>query len=141
MILRVGKVTNVYPTGKVKVLYEDTKNTSVQLPMLTMNKEFSMPKVGDRVVTAHMANGSSKGFVLGTYYGGGTLPSASSGYRKDLDDSTYVTCKDGKYLLHAKDITVEADSITLKCSSGEITVEDLLKRLDKIETRLGAIGG
>lgn len=133
MILRVGTVTNVYSNGKVKVFYGNTNNTSVPLHMLTMNKEFSMPKVGDRVVTAHMTNGSSKGFVLGTYYGGRTLPSADSGYRKDLDDSTYVTCEDGKYVLHAKDITVEADDITLKCSYGEITVEDLLTRLETIE--------
>ena len=36
-------------------------------------------------------------------------------------------------MLHAKDITVEADDITLKCSYGEITVEDLLTRLETIE--------
>lgn len=141
MILRVGKVTNVYPTGKVKVLYEDTNNTSVPLPMLTMNKEYSMPVVGDKVVTAHMTNGSSKGFVFGTYYGGGRQPTAESGYRKDFADGIYVACKDGKYVLHAEDVMVEADNITLKCSFGEITVEDLLKRLEEIEERLSSIGG
>ena len=99
-----------------------------------------MPEVGDKVVTAHMTNGSSKGFVFGTYYGGGRQPAAESGYRKDLDDSAYVTCKDGMYLLHAKDIMVEAENITLKCSYGEITVEDLLKRLEAIEELLN-IGG
>lgn len=140
MILRVGKVTNVYSNGKVKVLYEDTNNTSMPLSMLTMNKEFSMPAIGDRVVTAHMANGKSKGFVLGTYYGGNTKPAATAGYRKDLANDIYVVGKDGKYLLHADDITIEADNITLKCSSGEITVEDLLKRLDDIEARLASIG-
>ena len=131
MILRIGKVTNVYPTaGRVKVLYEDAKNTSVPLPMLTMNNEYAMPAVGDRVLTVHMANGSSKGFVLGTYYGGGTTPSASSGYRKDFGGGAYASCKDGKYVLHA-------DEITLECSYGKITLEELMKRLERIEDNLG----
>lgn len=137
MLLRIGRVTNIYPnTGKVKVMYEDQGNVSVPLPMLTMNKEYSMPVVGDKVVTLHMANGSSKGFVLGTYYGGNMHPAASSGYRKDFAKDIYVACKDGKYLLHAKDLVIEAENITMKCSCGEITVESLMERLDRIESAL-----
>ena len=65
MTVRIGKVTNIYPSqGKVKVLYEDEGNTSLPLPMLTMNREYSMPLAGERVVTLHMENGSSKGFIL-----------------------------------------------------------------------------
>ena len=66
MRMRVGKVTQIFPnTGKIKVLYEDEGNASLQLSMITMNQEYSMPTVGDRVLTMHMENGSSKGFVLG----------------------------------------------------------------------------
>ena len=138
MLMRIGKVTSINPNaGKVKVMYEDTNNTSLPLSMLTMNNEYSMPKVGDRVVTLHMENGSSKGFVLGTYYGGSTQPKASSGYRKDLGGGAYVTCQNGEYLLKASNVTVEADNITLSCAYGEITVEDLLKRLENIERKIG----
>lgn len=140
MNLRVGKVTNIYPdTGKVKVLYEDSNNTSMPLSMLTMNNEYSMPAVGDRVLTVHMANGSSKGFVLGTYYGGGTKPTASAGYRKDLGGGVYVSCQNGKYILKASNVTIQADDITFECSDGTITVNDIIKRLGDIEGKLNSI--
>lgn len=142
MFTRIGKVTNVYPTtGKVKVVYEDENNTSLPLSMLTMNNEYSMPAVGDRVVTLHMENGSSKGFVLGTFYGGSKQPKAKSGYRKDLGDGAYIAYEKGSYLLKAPSITIQADNLKLSCAYGEITVEDLLKRLDEIEQKIDALGG
>lgn len=138
MYLRVGKVTNIYPTtGKIKVMYEDERCASLPLSMLTMNNEYSMPAVGDKVVTAHMANGSSKGFVLGTYYGGGKQPRANAGYHKELGGDAYIACVGGEYILKATGVTVEAEEITLKCSYGEITVEELMKRLERIEDQLG----
>lgn len=140
MNVRVGKVTNIYPdTGKVKVLYEDSNNTSMPLSMLTMNKEYSMPAIGDRVLTVHMANGSSKGFVIGTYYGGGTKPTASAGYRKELGGGAYVSCQNGKYLLKVSNVTIQADDITFECSGGTITVNDIIKRLGDIEGKLNSI--
>lgn len=197
MYMRIGKVTNIYPTtGKIKVMYEDERSASLPLSMLTMNQEYSMPAVGDKVVTVHMANGSSKGFVLGTYYGGGMQPKANAGYRKDFGSGAYAICKGGAYSLKATKatisgsgakvslgseatltgervvigyaaasedevsgdseptvfvevleeevnikastgITLEAEEITLKCSYGEITVEELMKRLERIEDQLG----
>lgn len=229
MRMRIGKVTNIYPsTGRVKVVYEDENSSSLQLAMLTMNQEYSMPSVGDRVVTMHMENGSSKGFVLGTYYGGGMQPRATSGYRKDFTSGAYVTCIGGRYrlkgssvnisgsgasvslganasmvgtevvigcaassesetsevepdvylkitseeaelksaqtvkviadggavevtangesakfaldtdtILEATSVTIKADDITLECSYGTITVEDMMKRLERIEDQLG----
>ena len=109
MGLRIGRVTNVYPsTGRVRVMYEDEKNASLPIAMLTMNREYYMPLVGERVVTLHMDNGSSKGIVLGTYYGGGMQPKAMEGYRKDFvadgegDAEVYTICsKDGRYRFKA----------------------------------------
>lgn len=76
-ILRVGRVTNVYSsTGKVKVLYEDTNNASMPLSMVSTTGDCYLPAVGDRVLTLHMETGSSKGFVLGTYYGASNKPGA-----------------------------------------------------------------
>ena len=130
MNVRIGKVTNVYPSsGKVKVLYEDENNASLPLSMLTMNNEVSMPSVGDMVLTIHMDNGSSKGFVLGTYYGGSKQPSATGGYRKDLGGGAYVACVDGSY-------TLRADNINLVCNAGTINLGDLITRLNAIEKKL-----
>ena len=185
MYLRVGKVTNVYPsTGKIQVMYEDAKNASLPLSMLTMNNEYSMPAVGDRVATVHMGNGSSKGFVLGTYYGGGTQPKANSGYRKDLGGGAYVVSNNNAYELYAGSIglrsgnfhillkedieiagntvliesaggvtvqsdggvtiqsdggsvTIQGANVELECSYGKITVEEMMKRLERIEDALG----
>ncbi len=157
MTVRIGKVTNIYPSqGKVKVLYEDEGNTSLPLPMLTMNREYSMPLAGERVVTLHMENGSSKGFILGTYYGGSMQPQTNAGYRKDFEGGAYAACSAGDYLLSARtvsikaggsctgatidlgeEISVEAEQITLKCPFGEITVEDVIKRMERIEDQLG----
>lgn len=107
MRMRVGKVTQVYPnTGKMQVLYEDEGNASLQLSMITMNQEYFMPAVGDRVLTMHMENGSSKGFVLGTYYGGGMQPKANTGYRKDFGGGAYATCRSGAYRLSAGSIAL-----------------------------------
>lgn len=123
MIVRVGKVTNVYPAkGKVKVLYEDTGNTSLPLPMLTFNDEYSMPSKGDRVLTLHMENGSSKGFVLGTYYGDNNPPQVDSGYRKDLGGGAYIASSNGV-------LTIHASNITLSCSAGSITLAEIIRRL------------
>ena len=118
-------------------MYEDERSASLPLSMLTMNNEYSMPAVGEKVVTVHMANGSSKGFVLGTYYGGGTQPKANAGYRKDFGGGASAMCDGGNYILEAASVTIQADDITLKCSYGEISVEDMMKRLERIEDQLG----
>ena len=179
MVIRIGKVTNIYPsTGRIKVMYEDEGNASMPLPMLTMNREYAMPAVGDRVVTVHMENGSSKGFVLGTYWGG-MKPKANAGYRKEFGEDAYAACIRGAYQLFAekvcisgrasviigaaeasgeeeagpgtcltvtedsaqmkaaKGIVLEADEITLKCPYGEIGVEELMRRIERIEDQIG----
>lgn len=191
MGMRIGKVTQVFQnTGRIKVLYEDEGNTSLQLPMLTMNQEYSMPSVGEMVITMHMENGSSKGFVIGTYYGGGMQPKANTGYRKDFGGNAYVICRNGAYRLLAgsvnllgsgaalnlkgkaslvgsevtigsksededaepdvylkitsdeaelktKTLIIDADNMTLKCSYGEETFENIMRRIERIEDQLG----
>lgn len=138
MGLRIGRVIKRYPSeGKVQVMYEDENSASLPLPMLTMNQEYAMPSVGDRVVTLHLENGSSKGFVLGTYYGGSMQPKADKGYRKDFDSDAYMACVEGGYLLKAKTITLQAEELVLKCSEGEITAAEMIRRLERLEDRLG----
>ena len=118
MNTRIGKVTQIYPgEGRVKVTYEDSGSSSLPLAMLTMNKEYSMPSVGDRVVTMHMENGSSKGFVLGTYYGGGMQPKASSGYRKDYTSGCYSSCSGGAYTLKGSTIKIKGSGASVSLGS------------------------
>lgn len=138
MGLRIGKVIKRYPSeGKVQVMYEDENSASLPLSMLTMNQEYAMPSVGDRVVTLHLENGSSKGFVLGTYYGGSMQPKANEGYRKDFGGGAYMVCVEGEFLLKAKTIMIQAEQLVLKCSDGEITAGEMIRRLERIEARLG----
>lgn len=134
MLVRIGKVTNVYrEEGKVQVLYEDEGNASLPLPMLTMNREYAMPEVGEMVLTVHLNTGSSKGFAFGTYYGGGNSPKVSSGYRKDIEGGAYITCQNGEYLIHAEGIELDAKDITLKCNYSTVTVEEIIKRIERLE--------
>ena len=131
MIIRVGKVTNVYPTtGRVKVLFEDTGNTSVKLPMLTLNNEYRMPVVGSYVITIHLQNGSSKGFVLGTYWSDVNIPEDTGVgvYRKEMGGGVYARSQNGTYRL-------QASNIQLVSNAGAITVDMLVAALDRI-TRL-----
>lgn len=114
MVTRIGKVTKVYPgEGRVKVTFEDSGSSSLPLAVLTMNKEYSMPSVGDRVITLHMENGTSKGFVLGTYYGGGMQPKANSGYRKDFTSGCYAICIGGSYTLKGSKILFSGSSASV----------------------------
>lgn len=138
MIIRVGKVVNIYPDkGKVKVHYSDTDNTSLPLPMITMNNEYLMPKIGDTVLALHMTTGSSKGFILGTYYNENRMPKTDTGYRKDIDDTTYITCINGECEVHiGTSLLIKSSDIKLECSYGTITVEEIMKRIERIEDAL-----
>lgn len=131
-MLRIGKVTKLYPEeGKIQVTYEDSASASMPLPMIS-NGEYNMPAIGERVVVAQMdGEGSSKGFVLGTYFNTENRPSATSGYRKDLTAGVYVECIGGACKVHATSIELDADKVTL----GGQTVSDILKRIENLESR------
>lgn len=134
-MIRIGTVTNVYPeNGKVKVYYEDTESSSLPLPMVSMNREQSMPDVGDTVITLHMTNGSSQGFCIGTYFDDDY--EGSEKYTKEFDDKAFVECDKGNYRLVCEDITLESKEINLKCEKGNITLSELLKKLDEYEKRI-----
>jgi len=134
MRLRIGKVTNIFPDeGKVKVVYEDENNATLKLSMLTNNSEYSMPKVGDTVLTMHMENGSSKGFSLGTFYSDANRPKTNSGYRKDLGSGVYIESKNGDYVLAADKVYVDALDIIV----GTQSLSNLIKRIERIEDALG----
>lgn len=138
MIVRIGKVTNIYPAkGKVKVLYEDRKQASAEIPMLTFNEEYKMPSVGDRVLTLHMENGGSKGFCLGTYWNANKLPTEAN-YKKDLGGGAYIERNDSEVVLYAP-------TLILSSEAGTINLDTLIEKLQELEQKVSdlenAIGG
>lgn len=128
MIVRIGKVTNIYPaSGKVKVLYEDRNQASAEIPMLTFNEEFKMPAVGDRVLTLHMENAKSKAFCLGTYWNAKKLPQTAGRYRKDLGGGAYIE-------QNGSETKIYAPTLILSSGAGSINLADILRLSERIET-------
>lgn len=139
--IRIGKVSNVdYDNGMLQVIYTDkdgaiTKN----LPVVSFNDEYKMPKVGSYVLVAHLSNGSEAGYVLGTYWNEARL-SKSTGkgvYRKEFSNQS------GKAFAEHKDdsgtLELHAGKIKFSCDAGSITVAQLLdieKRLSAVEAKV-----
>ena len=86
--IRIGKVSSVdYGSGMIKVTYPDLDNSVTDdLPYLTFNDEYKMPKVGASVLVVHLSNGSAMGIVAGTYWNSSHRPPVSGKgvYRKDM---------------------------------------------------------
>ncbi|PXV87368.1 hypothetical protein C8E03_110129 [Lachnotalea glycerini] len=86
--IRIAKVSSVnYQTGMLRVTYTDKgKAVSTELPYTNQNSEYFMPNVGEYVQVNLLSNGTTKGFVTGTYWGKGNQPPESGKgiYRKDL---------------------------------------------------------
>lgn len=132
MIVRVGTVTNVYPSeGKARVFYADRNETSVKLPLLST--EFRMPKVGVAVATIHM-DGRSNGFVLGEYWNEENRPPASgkTSYMKQIGSNSYMQCAGEKLTIYSPEIVFQSDA-------GTVTMEELMalfNRVSDLENRI-----
>lgn len=107
-IFRTGKVSSIdYKTGMIQVVYTDKDNAvTAKLPYANFNNEYSMPKIGEQVIVAHMSNGSSRGVVLGTMWNKKNIPEESGKgiYRKELSKTkgaSYIRYDDesGEYLI------------------------------------------
>lgn len=138
MFVRVGTVTNVYPSeGKVRVLYADRNETSVKLPLLAW--EYKMPAVGAAVLTIHI-EGRSGGFVLGEYWNDTNLPPGVNTYSrgpkpsyvKQLGSDSYLQCMDGQFIFYSPEIVFQSDA-------GTVTMEELMalfNRVTDLENRM-----
>lgn len=86
--IRVGRVSSInYETGMIRVTYTDKgKSVSTELPYANQNSEYFMPAVGEYVQVNLLSNGTTKGVVLGSYWGRGNKPPESGKgiYRKDF---------------------------------------------------------
>lgn len=143
MIVRIGTVTNVYPSeGKVRVLYQDRNETSVKLPLLAW--EYKMPAVGAAVVTLHM-EGRSSGFALGEYWSDTNQPPVTTTYSrtkkqsyvKQLGSDSYIQCVDGQLIFYSPEIQFQSDA-------GTVTMEQLMalfNRATDLENRVSRLEG
>ena len=61
---------------------------------------------------------------------GGAVSVSANGGAAEVTLDTDTTIK-------ASSITLEGDTVTLKCSYGTVTVEEIMKRLERIEDQLG----
>ena len=94
--IRIGKVSSVdYGSGMIKVVYPDLDNSVTDdLPYLTFNDEYKMPKVGASVLVVHLSNGAAAGIVCGTYWNDAPLLSTGKHhyfYRKPCVLGRYMT--------------------------------------------------
>ena len=113
--IRIGKVSSVdYGSGMIKVTYPDLDNSVTDdLPYLTFNDEYKMPKVGASVLVVHLSNGSAMGIVAGTYWNSSHRPPVSGKgvYRKDLAQAigeAFLQYSGSSLQIHAPAITLDA---------------------------------
>ena len=110
-VIRIGKVSSVNGC-MVRVTYPDRDNSvTAELPVFSFTGEYKMPKVGSQVLVVHLSNGTSAGVCLGNYWNDSNRPAVSSGFRKELGDSTgeaYIECSGGKVTIHASQIILDA---------------------------------
>jgi len=73
--IRTGKISTINAAkGVARVVYEDKDMAvSSELPILCSGV-YTMPKIGDTVLVAHLPNGSSSGVILGKIFNSGNSP-------------------------------------------------------------------
>lgn len=114
-LFRVGKVSSVdYENGMIQVVYTDKNNAvTAKLPYANFNNEYSMPKIGEQVVVAHLSNGTSRGVVLGGMWNKKNIPEENGKelYRKELSKTpgaAYLRFNNesGEYLVRAPTVLI-----------------------------------
>ncbi len=112
MIVRIGKVTGLYPDeGKIQVYYEDTNTTAEKLPLVTFGKEYKMPEMNETVLCLHSDIDGSTGFVLGTFYNADVLPPQNGAkYKKEIvKDKARIEFYDNKLQIYAPEVKIITD--------------------------------
>lgn len=132
-LIRVGCVSKInYAAGTIEVTYPDRDDAVTDpFPVLSFNDEYKMPDIGDDVLVLHLSNGSALGLVLGPYWNEDNKPQVSGKdvYRKELSRTpgkAYVQFKDGT-------VDLRGPAVRLTCSSGSITVAQLLAMKSKLD--------
>lgn len=133
-LIRVGCVSKInYEESTIEVTYPDRDDAVTDpFPVLSFNDEYKMPEIGQDVLVLHLSNGSALGIVLGPYWNKDNKPAVSGKdvYRKEMAQTP------GKAYAQYKDGTVElrGPAVRLTCSSGAITVAQLLAMKSKVDS-------
>lgn len=132
-VIRIGRISSVNPVSAMaRVYYPDRDSTTSELALFGYHGEFKLPKVNDQVVVLHLPNDTSSGIILGSFWNETDKPPKEVEYKKDLGTGSYEVIKEGNYILHSPQITMESEAES-------ITLSDLLemkKRLEVLERRL-----
>lgn len=139
--IRIGRVSSVnYDTGMIRVVYSDKgKEVTKELPFLNYNDEYTMPKVGEQVLTAHLSNGNSRGVVVGKMWNKKNRPAESGKgiYRKEFSrsrGSAYVRYEDGTGVYYLVAGAVQITGINgIELNSPEIKIEAATKLTERAE--------
>lgn len=120
-ISRIGTVSKVdKENGMISVLYEDRNGkVTQQLPFLSFNDEYKMPKIGEKVYVVHLSNGTEMAVVLGKYWNKANKPvDPNDTYRKqfDYDGKAFMRYneKTGELLILAPKIRIVSDEKDLE---------------------------
>ena len=140
-LIRIGRVSKIdYEHGMISVTYPDLDDSvTVPLSTVSFNDEYKMPQIGDEVLAVHLPSGQARGLVLGKYWNLKNTP-ANTGptvYRKE-----YGHTKGTAYSQYTDDGAVfllVAPEIKLSVAGGEITVTQIINRLNSLESRVSAL--
>jgi len=138
-LLRIGQVSSVDP-GKcrARVAFDDLKDGAGN-PLVTADvqilqqrsvnaQNFNMPEIGEHVLCLFLANGFEEGFIIGTQYTDGNLPSHGNQglYYTEYADGALVEYDLNQSLMKvnaAKDIEVKVAGDSTVESEKDITVK------------------
>ena len=131
-LIRIGRVSTVnYKAGTAKVVYRDRDDmVTGELPMLS--SEYLMPKPDDMVLVLHLKNAPSRGVIVGPIYNDDNRPgiNGKNKYCKDLTDDVQFKADGGDLTVKASGkVTIDADSIVLKGSSGTATLAQIISHI------------
>lgn len=124
--IRIGRISSIdYKKGTAKVLYKDRDDmVTGDLPMLA--EEYNMPKVDDLVLVLHTGKRRNNGVIIGRIYSDSLRPESTDAgkgkYYKKLTDSATIRVSEGE-------VTIDADSIKLKCSQGTISLAQIITHI------------
>lgn len=111
-------------------MYSDRDDAVTKLlPILTFNDEYKMPQIGSHVLVVHLSNGSELGYILGGYWNIAHAPGKTGKgvFRKEYGSKPGMAyCE---YNDENKILKIHSDKIVLSCADGEITVEEIIRKL------------
>lgn len=134
--IRIGKVSSVDPAkATVSVTYEDTGDTTSNIPYFAFNDEYKMPEKEQVVLVLHLSNGGAAGVVLGRFWTENKPPTKTGVglMYKDMGGGAYLESAGGA-------VTLKGSGVTLS-GAGTITVDEIIAKLDDHEARITALGG